>query len=68
MTVRVDLRISEDCRDAIFEPGFKVNGDRVSSANWSLFHSRQIVYEHGGEIRLDTAEGRGTAVHVTLPV
>jgi signal transduction histidine kinase len=54
--------------DTIFEPGFKVNGDRVSSANWSLFHSRQIVYEHGGEIRLDTAEGRGTAVHVTLPV
>ena len=54
--------------DTIFEPGFKVNGSRVASSNWSLFHSRQIVYEHGGDIRIDTAEGRGTAVHVMLPV
>ena len=54
--------------DTIFEPSFKVNGSRVSSGNWSLFNSRQIVYEHGGEIRIDTAEGRGTAVHVMLPI
>jgi len=54
--------------DTIFEPSFKVNGTRVASSNWSLFHSRQIVYEHGGEIRLETAEGKGTAIHVLLPV
>jgi len=60
--------MTPDEADTIFEPAFKVNGSRVSSSNWSLFHSRQIVYEHGGEIRLDTAEGQGTAVHVLLPV
>lgn len=52
----------------VFEPSFKVDGRRISSGNWSLFNSRQIVYEHGGEIRLDTAEGRGTEVSVTLPL
>ena len=52
----------------IFEPSFKVADGRVSSGNWSLFNSRQIVYEHGGDIRVETAEGQGTAVHVTLPV
>ncbi len=54
--------------DTVFEPSFKVAGGRVASGNWSLFNSRQIVYEHGGDIRLETAEGQGTAVHVTLPV
>lgn len=52
----------------IFEPSFKVEGGRVSSANWSLFNTRQIVYEHGGEIRLETTQGKGTAVSVTLPL
>jgi signal transduction histidine kinase len=54
--------------DTIFDPSFKVTENRVSSGNWSLFNSRQIVYEHGGEIRIDTAEGKGAAFHVTLPV
>lgn len=52
----------------IFDPSFKVADGRVASGNWSLFNSRQIVYEHGGDIRLETEEGQGTAVHVTLPV
>jgi signal transduction histidine kinase len=52
----------------IFDPSFKVADGRVASANWSLFNSRQIVYEHGGDIRVETAEGQGTAVKVTLPV
>jgi signal transduction histidine kinase len=54
--------------DGIFEPSFKVAAGRVSSGNWSLFNTRQIVYEHGGEIRIDTALGKGTAFHVTLPL
>jgi signal transduction histidine kinase len=52
----------------IFEPSFKVADGRVASGNWGLFNSRQIVFEHGGDIRLETEEGQGTAVHVTLPV
>jgi len=54
--------------DTIFDPAFKVAAGRVASGNWSLFNSRQIVYEHGGTIRLETAPGQGTAVHVTLPI
>jgi signal transduction histidine kinase len=60
--------MSAEEADTIFDPTFKVAEGRVSSSNWSLFNSRQIVYEHGGEIRLETEPGRGTAVHVTLPV
>lgn len=54
--------------DTMFEPSFKVNGGRISSGNWSLFNARQIVYEHGGAITVETAEGAGTSVHVLLPV
>jgi len=53
--------------ETIFEPRLKVAEGRVSSGNWSLFHSRQIVYEHGGNIKVETEEGRGTAVHISLP-
>lgn len=54
--------------DTMFEPSFKVEGNRVASGNWSLFNARQIVYEHGGAITVETAEGAGTSVHVRLPV
>lgn len=54
--------------ETIFEPHFKIDGSRVKSGNWSLFNARQIVYEHGGTISLETAPGSGTSVHVVLPV
>jgi signal transduction histidine kinase len=54
--------------DVMFDPSFKVAGNRVTSGNWSLFNARQIVYEHGGAISVETAEGAGTSVHVVLPV
>jgi two-component system, NtrC family, sensor kinase len=54
--------------ETIFEPQFKIAGSRVATGHWSLFNARQIVYEHGGAISLDTAPGSGTAVHVILPV
>jgi signal transduction histidine kinase len=60
--------MSADEVENAFDPAFKVSGSRVSSANWSLFNSRQIVYEHGGEIRLESAPGQGTTVQVMLPV
>ena len=60
--------MTADEADTIFEPSFKVAAGRVSSGNWSLFNTRQIVYEHGGEIRIDTAPGKGTAFHVNLPL
>jgi len=68
VTIRDNGRgMSEEEAVTIFDPSFKVAEGRVASANWSLFNTRQIVYEHGGDIRLETAVGQGTAVHVTLP-
>ena len=51
----------------IFDPGFKTVDGRVSTGNWSLFNSRQIVHEHGGDIRIRSILGEGTTVSVTLP-
>jgi signal transduction histidine kinase len=51
----------------IFEPEFRVAGGRVAAGNWSMFNSRQIVREHGGDIRIASREGQGTRVTVTLP-
>jgi signal transduction histidine kinase len=69
VTIRDNGRgMSPDQAATIFEPAFKVDGGRVSSGNWSLFNTRQIVYEHGGDIRLETAEGQGTAISVMLPL
>ena len=51
----------------IFDPAFKVKGGRVSTGNWGLFSSRQIVREHGGDIEIDSTPGKGTRLRVTLP-
>jgi signal transduction histidine kinase len=68
VTIRDNGRgMSEEEAGTIFDPSLKVADGRVASTNWSLFNSRQIVYEHGGDIRLETAQGEGTAVYVTLP-
>jgi two-component system NtrC family sensor kinase len=69
VTIRDNGRgMSPEEAETIFDPSFKVAAGRVASGNWSLFNSRQIVYEHGGAIRLETAPGQGTSMHVTLPV
>jgi signal transduction histidine kinase len=70
----VEIRIHDTGRgmrvdeaETIFEPGFKVENGRVLGGNWSLFTTRQIVHEHGGEIWIETAPGEGTTVYVRLP-
>ena len=69
MTIRDNGRgMTSEEADGIFEPQLKVSGGRVASGNWSLFNARQIVYEHGGTISMETSPGSGTAVHVVLPV
>jgi signal transduction histidine kinase len=52
---------------SLFEPTFAVSKGRVTSANWGLFISRSIILEHSGQIRMDSTEGKGTTVTVTLP-
>jgi signal transduction histidine kinase len=51
----------------IFEPEFRVTGGRVAAGNWSMFNSRQIIREHGGDIRITSREGQGTRVTIVLP-
>jgi two-component system, sporulation sensor kinase E len=72
--LQVEVVISDNGRgmspeqvDTMFEPSFKVAGGRVASGNWSLFNARQIVYEHGGNIQVETSEGAGASIHVILP-
>jgi len=51
----------------IFDPRFQVADGRVSTGNWSLFTSRQYIKEHGGDISIQSLEGKGTTVCLTLP-
>ncbi len=51
----------------IFDPMFEVAEGRVSTGNWSLFTSRQFIKDHGGDMRIQSQEGRGTTVTVHLP-
>jgi signal transduction histidine kinase len=59
--------ISSEERENIFDPGFRISEGRIATGNWSMFNSRQIVREHGGDIRIASTEGHGTRVTVTLP-
>jgi signal transduction histidine kinase len=70
----VEIAIKDDGRglnsaelDSIFDPGFKVIQGRVTTGNWSMFSSRQIIREHGGDIQIVSKPGQGTCVHVTIP-
>ena len=51
----------------LFEPRFRVRGDRVSSGNWGMFSFRRMVREHGGDITVRSEPGKGTAVTIHLP-
>lgn len=51
----------------IFDPAFRIKAGRVSTSNWSLFNSRQIIQEHGGQIEIQSSVGKGTLVRVALP-
>jgi two-component system NtrC family sensor kinase len=52
----------------LFEPSFKSENGRMSASNWGLFISRGIVTGHGGEIEIESEEGKGTLARIRLPV
>ncbi len=55
-------------RDAIFEPLYQVPGSQdLGSAGLGLTVCRNIVQSHGGEIRCESEEGRGSTFWFTLP-
>ena len=53
---------------SVFEPLARGESDKVThSIGLGLFIAREIVAGHGGEIRLQSAEGLGTTFEVLLP-
>jgi signal transduction histidine kinase len=54
-----------DVKARVFEPFFTT---KASGSGLGLTIASQIVREHGGEIQIDSAEGRGTAVTLRFPV
>lgn len=51
----------------IFEPRFQTARGRIASGNWSMFSFRRILREHGGEIEIESKEGKGTRIRILLP-
>ncbi len=69
LEVRDDGRgIAHERLARLFDPTFRVEGQRVSTTNWGLFISRSIVVEHGGQLEIESTEGRGTTARICLPV
>jgi signal transduction histidine kinase len=71
-TVEVEIRDNGRGLDTkelsgIFDPGFRVLERRVAAGNWGMFSSRQIIREHGGEIKIASGTGKGTTVTISLP-
>jgi len=62
--------IPEDKLTAIFEQHFRLdraNETRTPGAGLGLYIVREIVEAHGGTIRAESVEGKGTAFYVDLP-
>ena len=58
------LGIPVELREKMFEPFVST---KTEGSGLGLAAAREIVRQHGGEIRIDSAEGRGTKVSVGLP-
>jgi GAF domain-containing protein/CheY-like chemotaxis protein len=58
--------MSESVRRRIFEPFFTTKGPAGTGLGLAMVYG--IVSRHGGEIAVDTAEGRGSTFTIRLPV
>lgn len=68
ITIRDDgSGIPPEILPKIFEP-FVTTKDSTHGTGLGLAVSRGIVERHGGQIRIDSELGKGTAVTITLPV
>jgi signal transduction histidine kinase len=51
----------------LFDPSFRVQSGRVGTS-WGLFVSRSIISEHGGQLEISSAVGKGTTAKIVLPL
>jgi two-component system cell cycle sensor histidine kinase/response regulator CckA len=58
--------MSEAVRQRVFEPFFSTKGEAGSGLGLSMAYS--IVRRHGGDIRVESEDGRGTSFTLTFPV
>jgi signal transduction histidine kinase len=58
--------IKAEIRERVFDPCFTTK-DRTQHSGLGLWIGRSIVQEHGGELTIETEEGKGTRVYVDLP-
>jgi PAS domain S-box-containing protein len=58
--------ISESVRNRIFDPFFTTKG--VQSTGLGMSVSYGIINRHGGTIRVDSVEGKGTTFTITIPI
>lgn len=49
-------------------PGFGVEAGRVRATGWDLFAARQLVWEIGGDLRIERTGPGERAITVTIPV
>ncbi|MCU1265963.1 MAG: Histidine kinase [Acidobacteria bacterium] len=59
------LGMPEDVREKVFEPFFSTKGAHGTGLGLSVSYS--IIERHGGSIRVDSEEGRGTTFTIELP-
>jgi signal transduction histidine kinase len=60
--------IPADRLQHLFDLDFQVKGGIVSTTNWGLFVSRSIITEHGGQLEIESIEGKGTLARIRLPM
>jgi len=61
------LGISKAALDRVVDPFFTTK-DRTRHAGLGLWTARSIADEHGGELKIESEEGKGTRAHLELPV
>lgn len=59
--------IPEQIRERVFDPFFTTK-DRTQHSGLGLWIGRSIIQEHGGEITVESEAGKGTQVHLDLPL
>ena len=60
------IGIEDDIKDKIFDPFFSTKGVKRSGLGMSLSYS--IMARHDGEILVDSCVGKGTTMHVKMPL